>query len=859
MRIALVFLAALVCFGSSAWAQPAARPARAPASLVVQVVDPSGGGIPHALVVIKNDAHTLDVTADASGAATLSVPAGTYQLVASADGFETRTQEVRVTAGRPRRVEIELALSKLLESLTVMPEAAAPAETTIGAEAIEALADDPTALEEFINDVGGPQATVTVDGFRGGRVPPKDQVAQLIVTTDPYSAQFHEVGFSRVDVITKPGFGQWEGRTNLNVSSDALSARNPFASEKLPFHNVSGWFSAAGPVKRLRTSVSLDAEIGRRNERRPLVAFMPEGFVRNEADQRDERHELNLRTTHAIGKDAILRNRVEWEWFDRTGAGLGDIDLPERAFRSRDNEIALRSSLTNQLPHRIRQELRVSVDIEDTRQAADTEAIAVDVLGAFRSGGAQVRGSVNSRSLDASAEWLFPARGRHTLRTGVLLEQARHVSSSVRNYLGTFVFAGLDAWLARTPTTFTQRIGSVDIRFTDTRTGVFVQDDIRLTQTLSAGIGVRQEFQPSIDDLVNLAPRLSLAWTTKARTVVRVGFGAFYEWHETSLIEEAQRLEGSQAYEVVVRNPGYPDPLAGGTSQASLPPTRLVTAADFRIARVWRASTTFERRFGRTVNLRGTVSRQVGGDEPRSRNINAPVNGARPDPLSGNVLLLGSTGRSRRTAAETNLMLNGLWRRRLFGHINYSLGQVLNDADGALSLPADSLHPELEWGPSRQDVRHRGFAGISLRTPNAFSIGLTARWQSASPYNITTGEDTNGDTVSNDRPAGMSRNAARGQAFWTTDLHLGWNRSVMGGGGGGGRGGGGRGGGGGQGSSDAQGERRGRQVGFNVSARNVFNRPQYGSFNGVITSPLFGRPVSAFNPRRVDVGVSFSF
>ena len=55
-------------------------------------------------------------------------------------------------------------------------------------------------------------------------MPPKDQVAQLIVTTDPYSAQFHEVGFSRVDVITKPGFGQWEGRTQLNFSSDALSA-----------------------------------------------------------------------------------------------------------------------------------------------------------------------------------------------------------------------------------------------------------------------------------------------------------------------------------------------------------------------------------------------------------------------------------------------------------------------------------------------------------------------------------------------------------------------------------------------------------------------------------------------------------
>ena len=573
--------------------------------------------------------------------------------------------------------------------------------------------------------------------------------------------------------------------------------------------------------------------------------------MRNEADQRDDRHELNRRTTHAIGSGGILRNRVEWEWFERSGAGLGDIDLPERGFGSRDNEIAIRTSLTNQLPRQIRQELRISIDLNDTRQRAAPEAVAVDVLGAFRSGGAQVNGSVNRRNIDAAAEWLFAARGRHTLRTGLMLEQTRHRSSSVRNYLGTFVFAGLDAWSAGQPTTFTQRIGATNVAFTDARAGIFVQDDICLNQTLSLGLGVRQEFQPSIDDLVNLAPRLSLAWTTKARTVLRFGFGAFHNWHDTSLIEEAERLEGNQGYETVLRNPGYPDPISGGSSQAPLPPTRLINADDLQVARVWRASTTFERRFGRAVHLRSSISRQVGRAEPRSRNINAPVNGVRPNPASGNVLLLGSTGRSQRMAAETNLTLNGLWRRRIFGHVNYSIGEVLNDADSALSLPADNLYPHLEWGPSRQDVRHRGFAGISLRVPSSFSIGLSTRWQSAPPYNITTGADTNGDTVANDRPASVSRNAARGRGFWTADLHLGWNRAIAGGGGRDPRRG--------RPSSEAQGQTAGRQVGFSVTARNVFNQPQFGSFNGVITSPLFGRPVSAQNPRRVDVGVSVGF
>ena len=155
-----------------------AAAAQAPGTATVQVVDPSGAGIPHALLVFKNDARSLDAVADVAGLATLTAPAGSYELIASADGFETRTETVRLIAGRTRRIQIELPLSKVLETVTVMPESTSAVETAIGAEQIDALAEDPEALEEFIRDIGGPEATVTVDGFEGGRVPPKDQVAR---------------------------------------------------------------------------------------------------------------------------------------------------------------------------------------------------------------------------------------------------------------------------------------------------------------------------------------------------------------------------------------------------------------------------------------------------------------------------------------------------------------------------------------------------------------------------------------------------------------------------------------------------------------------------------------------------------
>src|SRR5581483_8811106 len=48
------------------------------------------------------------------------------------------------------------------------------------------------------------------------------------------------------------------------------------------------------------------------------------------------------------------------------------------------------------------------------------------------------------------------------------------------------------------------------------------------------------------------------------------------------------------------------------------------------------------------------------------------------------------------------------------------------------------------------------------------------RVQSGLPYNITTGFDTNGDTVSNDRPAGVTRNTGRGAAQIDIGARLSW-------------------------------------------------------------------------------------
>jgi hypothetical protein len=254
------------------------------------------------------------------------------------------------------------------------------------------------------------------------------------------------------------------------------------------------------------------------------------------------------------------------------------------------------------------------------------------------------------------------------------------------------------------------------------------------------------------------------------------------------------------------------------------------------------------------------------------------------------------------------LTLGGNYRfpqRRIFVNMNYTLGRVKNHADSETSLPADSLNPDAEWGPSRQDVRHRLQGTINVPMMYGLRANLNVNAQSAVPYTITTGRDDNRDGVSNDRPFGVGRNTARGTAAFTTNLRvsrafaLGGQRTGggfpggrggpggpgggigpggpagggagaslgetflaqgQGGGGGRGGGGGGRAGGGGRGGNQGDAAFQSRyMMELFVTADNLFNRVNYGGYSGNILSPYFGQPTMAQRPRQVQVGMQFRF
>jgi hypothetical protein len=272
-----------------------------------------------------------------------------------------------------------------------------------------------------------------------------------------------------------------------------------------------------------------------------------------------------------------------------------------------------------------------------------------------------------------------------------------------------------------------------------------------------------------------------------------------------------------------------------------------------------------ERSFRDALTLQASYMRQDGRHQLRSINLNAPdASGVRPEPGVGTVAQIESSGIT--TVNRLNLMANyRIPQSRTMLAVNYVLSEAKNYADNPLSLPADSRNPDAEWGPAAQDVRHRVFTMFNFPLPKGVRGSIMSQAQSGLPYTITTGRDDNGDGVSNDRPAGVGRNSARGDWRWDLSARIsrgfgfGGDRTDAPGGGptiarraGGDDGGG---------PMMMMVERSNDRfrVDFYVQGYNLLNRTNYLNYSGSVQSPFFGLPTSAGPARRVEVGVQFGF
>ena len=497
------------------------------------------------------------------------------------------------------------------------------------------------------------------------------------------------------------------------------------------------------------------------------------------------------------------------------------------------------------------------------------ELPTVTVLDAFTSGGAQQAGGRTSTTLEwaTNVDW---ARSRHAIRLGSLVEGGRYLGDTRTNYLGTFTFASLADYDAGRPTTFSRRAGNPLVEYSHWQAGVFVQDDWRVRKNLTLSGGVRQELQTHLDDPWNVSPRVGLTWSPfkSGRTTIRGGGGIFHDWLDADTFEQTIRVDGVHQQDLVTRDPGYPDP-SRAAARSALPPSRYQLASGLVMPERVMLTAGVSQQITPAIGLNLSVNHSNGRHRFRGRNVNAPLDGVRPDPAFGNVTQVESTARSANDSINAGFNGNFTGRRTMV-FANYSWIRQRNDADGPFSLPTDSYDLSGEWGPTT-GVPHHVFSGmVNTTLPRGVRLGVTATARTGSPYNVTTGRDDNGDTVFTDRPAGVGRNSATSAGMWDVAARVSYafgfgDRQAAAGGAGGQTvivqrlGGGGS-------ASDLLGampgggaESKRIRVELYLSASNVLNHTNPIGYSGVMTSPFFGEPTAAMPARRLDMGVRIGF
>jgi carboxypeptidase family protein len=856
-------------------APPTVLAAQSAAIVRITVLDPSGAVIVGAQVrATPSDGSQPPAAAatDERGEARLPALApGRYTIHVESPGFEPLdVRDVRARAGDNART-VKLSIAKVSERVDVgrdPRERASDARgdlfaAVLGQADIDELPDDPDEMEQALREMAGPGAVLRVNGFRGGRLPPKDQIAQIRFHRNMFAADVHEPGFLAVDIITKPGLDTWRGSSTVGFRDARLNAKNAFAPTKGDERHERAGLSITGPLWKKHTSVSLTLDGIDAFDTKTIVAALPSGYFADSVRKPNDALNASARVEHAVGPTELLRIEAQRNQAFSDNLGVGDFDLAERAYRQTRREQLVRGSLAGSIRKALYNELRAQWRTERTAAAPASLALATLVLNAFSSGGAQIDGGVGSTTVEV-ADDLDIATGRHALRTGFLLEAGRYDSDQRRNAGGSFTFADLAAYAASQPTTFTRNVGDPRVDVFQTQAGVYVQDDFRASKSLTVSGGVRGEVQSRIGGF-HLGPRGGVTWSPfrSGRTTVRGGAGLFFDWFDAQTDEQAMQLDGRHQQIETIVQPGYPDPLQGGRALL-LPNGRVELADGLSQPTLAQASVGVEQQLGRSVRLNVMGIHRRGSHALRGVNLNAPgLDGRRPDATAGTITQIQSTASSAFDAMSVNV---GFTRpdRRIFVAANYLLSRSIDEADSPFSLAADARNLAAERGPAATDARHRvmGFANVPLAA--RLSLGTSVRVQSGLPFNITTGRDDNGDTISNDRPAGVTRNTGRGSPLVDIGARLTWKMGF--------------------GEPAAAGpggptirvmrpgadtnpladlptgdNPRRYAIDFYLQTFNALNHLNALNFSGVMTSPFFGHATSAAPPRRVEIGARLSF
>ena len=581
----LIFLLALVPFG--AMAQAPAAPAGA--TVHGMVVDPDDALIPGATVTLTPLSGKAQITTSKSdGTYTLrGLPSGTYIMTVTAPGFGVFLKEsIKVTAGANLALDAKLTIAEQSQQMTVTadtvqlsvdPENNASSTVITGA-ALDALSDDPDELSAELTALAGPSAgpnggQIYIDGFTGGQLPPKSSILAIRINQNPFSAQYDQLGYGRIEIITKPGTDKFHGNFSTQFGDKFLNTSTPFlgsANSQPDYHTLFFTGSVTGPI---RTGMSFTLAGSHRNIDNNSI-INPTAFYANSATSTtlcapldltctsypfpttaralanpQTRWDISPRIDMALGAKNSLTTRFQYE----TGSSNITVPTPSALLLtgsdSNSSESTLQVSDTMLISNRVINEARFEYQHTTSNSTPLSTSPFFSVQGVFSAGGSTGGTSRTPADHIELQNYTSIQLLKNFVRLGGRLRTSGESPYSNGGTNGQFVYSYLldpctDPGLTTKPSNCVStatvpcsaanvtassplyasyqcgitsqfkvtNITNATISARETDLGLYAEDDWKAKPNLTVSYGVRLEAQNVIDSGHDFAPRLSVAY-----------------------------------------------------------------------------------------------------------------------------------------------------------------------------------------------------------------------------------------------------------------------------------------------------------------------------------------------------------
>ena len=604
-------LASRVVFAVALWLVAMPALAQQQASISGRIVDASSLGLPGATVTVTSQSTGFTrtvVTAETGGYAVPNLEPGIYSILIELAGFSSvRRPDVQLTAGTALTFEFRMDIAAIEQEVVVTAEAPLIETTSnqlggsLSSREIEEIPSNFRNFTALTQLVPGITPNPAASSFEGGQVvangTPSQQNVYLIdgmynnddrlggsqgtqvrvvldnideyqVLSNQYSAEFGGGAGAIINMITRGGTNNFNGRAYTYFRDDRFNARGhflPAGAPKPDERTLQTGFALGGPVLRDRAhfyfTVERDHEDIAGQKRFPAAAAPL---------ARDMVGAFSVRATNYFGRGDVQinpRNIFSVRWVLETAPTRGEgfntntETIDAQAWES-DWDHLISGTYTAVVNDRATNVLRVGRISEelgtgaqaffdgDVKQIgfAGRDPLSIGQRNVHASyitgkGGEGLNTRIRTYVLDESFSYFAPQLfgGEHNFKVGggaSFNEMPPRTTFSS----GTFQFRGDAPYNPADPATFPFQFNvtvgppsdwGYEVFSRDRRAYGFAEDKWRVARNLTLNLGLRYDHQHQTpDSTLNFAPRLGFAWdlTGTGNTVMRGGIGKFYAY-----------------------------------------------------------------------------------------------------------------------------------------------------------------------------------------------------------------------------------------------------------------------------------------------------------------------------------------